>query len=102
MSAMLLQPGQGVDLADERVRGDREERVVELVIVGQWRVGLRNIGDDRVDVGLHLGHQLGGLGDVAGERTELLDLGVRVVERRRRRTTTRAGCRSPPAVRRDR
>ena len=39
----------------------------------------------RLDVGLHLADELGRFGDVAGDRAELLDLGVGVVERRRRR-----------------
>ena len=49
---------------------------------GQRHLARRDRAGDVLEVGLHRRHQLGGLGDVAGDGAELLDLGVGVVERR--------------------
>ncbi len=80
----VLEAEQRVHLADERLRRDREEGVVELVVVGQGRRPRRQSLDDGVDLRLHLPDQLRGLTDVAGGHTELLELLVHVVEGRRR------------------
>ena len=56
----------------------------ELVEHGQRRLRRRQVGGQRLEVGLHLADELGGLADVAGRRAELLDLVVGLVERGRR------------------
>ena len=80
----VLQTEQRVDLADERVLGDAVVRVVELVVVGQRRRRLGACASPRRRCRSASGHQLGRFSDVAGGRAELFDLGVHVVERRRR------------------
>ena len=70
---------QPVHLPDERAAGDRVEGVVELVEVadaGRVGGGRHQLGD----LGLHVGHQRGGLVFLPGHRSELLDLEVHVVE----------------------
>ena len=60
------QPEQAVELADERRAVGAEERRVELVVQRQRHVGHRRVGDDLVDVGLHLRDEFGRLCHVSG------------------------------------
>src|SRR5690606_23934290 len=74
------QAEHGVDLAEVGVVGDGVVGVVQLVVVAQRGVPVGQVSDDRVDLGAHGRDQRRRLGQVAGGRAELFELGVGVVE----------------------
>src|SRR5262245_3665324 len=76
----VLEPDKRIDLPGEGVRCDREQRVVQLVVVGEWRRPFGNTGNNGVDVRLHLGHGGRRLCWVAGGLAKQLDLAIGVVE----------------------
>ena len=76
----VLEPGQPVQLADERGRGGGEQVAVDLVVDADRGGPGRDLGQQPLDLALHLLDQRRGLGAVTGGPAQLLELGVAVVE----------------------